>query len=105
MSILAAEKELGTEEPPADVTLDVFLTYLKLKKLVSEQNEEIEDEVPAVEPELTTVSDAIKQLCLVQRSMMAKEIEEWDPLKMLCFAYRSTKWLVQPTLNGYWTLH
>ena len=105
MSILTAEEELGTEEPPADGTLDAFLDAFEAEKLVSKENEEIEDEIPAVELEFMMVSDMMKQLHLLQRSMMAKEIEEWDPLKMLCFAYRSTKWLVQPTLNGYWTLH
>ena len=71
MNILAAEEELGREEPPADVTLDAFLDAFKAEKLVSEPNEEIEDKVPAVEPKVMTVSNIMKQLRLVQRFMMA----------------------------------
>ena len=50
-------EEFGTEEPPADVTLDAFLDAFEAEKLASEQNEEIEDEVPTVELELIMVSD------------------------------------------------
>ena len=42
---------------PADVTLDAVFDAFEAE--ISEQNEEIEDEVPAVEPELMFVSDMI----------------------------------------------
>ena len=77
MSILPDKEELGTEESPADVTLDAFLDAFEAEKLVSE--------VPTVEPELMTVSDMMKQLRLVQRSTMTKEIEGWDSLEDALF--------------------
>ena len=102
--ILAAKEELGTKEPPVDVTLDAFF-WIEAEKLVSEQNEEIEDEVLAVEPKLMTVSDLMKQLRLAQRSMTAKEIEGWASLEDASFYLQAKKWLLQTTLNDYWTLH
>ena len=106
MSVLAGEEEATMEEPAVDVTIEQLLDAREANRLANseeEANDDIEPEVNDAESEPMTTSEMIKQLRLVQKSMMTKGIDGWDTLEDAIFNLQSARTLVQTTLPQLWT--
>ena len=94
------------EEPAVDVTIEQLLDARLANRLANseeEANDDIEPEVNDAESEPMTTSEMIKQLRLVQKSMMTKGIDGWDTLEDAIFNLQSARTLVQTTLPQLWT--